>query len=89
MLTDRGVPAVSSQREAIAGELSATASAEVDYIEQLAGMTLAPTWIGPEGSTAIEEITPRYQQEVLFGRRSAAEAADGWFDEATAAIGAS
>ena len=89
VLTDRGVPAVRSQREAIAGELSATAGAEVDYIEKLAGMTLAPTWIGPEGSTAIEEITPRYQQEVLFGRRSAAEAADGWFDEATAAIGAS
>lgn len=88
VLTDRGVPAIASQREAIVEELSATAQAEVAYIDRLSGMDLAPTWIGPDGSTAIEEITPRYQQEVLFGRMTPGEAAAGWFEEATAAIGA-
>lgn len=86
VLTDRGVPAIASQREAILQDLSATAQAEVAYIDQLSGMDLAPTWIGPDGSTAIEEITPRYQQEMLFGRRTPAEAAAGWFEEADAAI---
>ena len=61
---------------------------QVAYIDRLSGMDLAPTWIGPDGSTAIEEITPRYQQEVLFGRMTPGEAAAGWFEEATAAIGA-
>lgn len=86
VLTDRGVPAVAAQREAILPELSATAQAEVAYIDQLSAMELKPTWIGPAGSTAIEEITPRNQQEVLFGRMTPAEAAAAWFEEATAAI---
>lgn len=88
VLTDRGVPAVAAQREAIVPELSRTAQAEVAYIDDLSSRTLKPTWIGPAGSTAIEEITPRQQQEVLFGRSSPADAAAAWFEEATAAIAA-
>lgn len=86
VLTDRGVPAVAAQREAILPELSETAQAEVAYIDDLSARELKPTWIGPAGSTAIEEITPRQQQEVLFGRATPAEAAAAWFEEASAAI---
>ena len=88
VLTDRGVPAVAAQREAILPGLSQTAQAEVAYIDDLSSRPLKPTWIGPAGSTAIEEITPRLQQEVLFGRSSPADAAAAWFEEATAAIAA-
>ena len=86
ILTDRGVPAVAAVREAILPELSATAQREVAYIDDLSTLDLQPTWVGPAGSTAIEEITPRYQSEVLFGSMTPAEAAQGWFDEATAAV---
>lgn len=86
ILTDRGVPAIASQRETIAQELTPAAQAEVDYIQMLSEMDLQPTWIGPAGSTAIEEITPRHQQDVLFGRATPAQAAEAWFQEATAAV---
>lgn len=84
--TDRGVPAVASQREAILADLPDTAKAEVEYIDSLSAAELKPTWIGPAGSTAIEEITPRMQTEVLFARLTAAKAAEQWMAEAEAAI---
>ena len=86
ILTDRGVPAVESVRQAILPELSPTAQREVEYISALGEMELKPTWIGPAGSTAVEEITPRHQNSVLFGDATAAAAAQAWHDEATAAV---
>lgn len=86
ILTDRGVPAVESVRQAILPELSQTARREVEYISALGEMELKPTWIGPAGSTAVAEITPRHQNTVLFGSATAQEAAEAWHAEAVAAI---
>lgn len=86
ILTDRGVPAVEAVRQAILPELSATAQREVEYISALGEMELKQTWIGPAGSTAVEEITPRHQNTVLFGSATAQEAAEAWHAEAVAAV---
>lgn len=86
ILTDRGVPAVESVRQAILPELSGTAQREVEYISALGEMELKQTWIGPAGSTAVAEITPRHQNTVLFGDATAQEAAQAWHDEAVAAV---
>lgn len=86
ILTDRGVPAVEAVRQAILPELSETAAREVEYISALGEMELKPTWIGPAGSTAVEEITPRHQNSVLFGSAPAQQAAQAWHDEAVAAV---
>ena len=86
ILTDRGVPALESVRRAILPELSETARGEVEYISALGEMELKPTWIGPAGSTAVQEITPRHQNAVLFGDATAQEAAQAWHDEAVAAV---
>lgn len=86
ILTDRGVPSVESVRQAILDDLSPTAQREVEYISALGEMDLKPTWIGPAGSTAVEEITPRHQDSVLFGAATPAEAAEAWHAEATAAV---
>lgn len=86
ILTDRGVPAIAAQREAILADLPDTSRAEVEYINSLGDADLKPTWIGPAGSTAIEEITPRMQTEVLFERLTPAKAAEQWMSEAEAAI---
>ncbi|WP_114856180.1 ABC transporter substrate-binding protein [Brachybacterium sp. YJGR34] len=87
ILTDRGVPGVEAVRQAILPDLAPPAQREVEYISALSEMELKPTWIGPAGSTAVEEITPRYQNAVLFGDSTPAEAAQGWHDEAVAAVG--
>lgn len=86
ILTDRGVPAVEAVRQAILPELSETARREVEYISALGELELKPTWIGPAGSTAVAEITPRHQNAVLFGDASAQDAAQSWHDEAVAAV---
>ena len=86
VLTDRGVPAVESVRQAILDDLSPTAQREVEYISALGEMELKDTWVGPAGSTAVEEITPRHQNSVLFGDATAQDAAQAWHDEATAAV---
>ena len=86
ILTDRGVPAVESVRQAILPELCETARREVEYISDLGEMDLKPTWVGPAGSTAVEEITPRHQNDVLFGSASSKEAAQAWHTEAVAAV---
>lgn len=86
ILTDRGVPAVETVRQAILPELTDSARREVEYISALGAMELKPTWIGPAGSTAVAEITPRHQSTVLFGDATAQEAAQAWHDEAVAAV---
>lgn len=86
ILNDRGVPSVESVRQAILADLSPTAQREVEYISALGEMELKPTWIGPAGSTAVEDITPRHQDSVLFGSATPAEAAEAWHAEATAAV---
>ncbi|MFC7466219.1 ABC transporter substrate-binding protein [Brachybacterium sp. GCM10030252] len=86
ILTDRGVPAIESVRQAILEELSETAQREVEYISALGEMDLKQTWIGPAGSTAVEEITPRHQNAVLFGDATPADAAEAWHEEAVAAV---
>lgn len=86
VLTDRGVPTNADVREAIAPSLSVTGRAEVDYIARIGALDLQPTYVGPTGSTQVQDITNRAMAAVLFGQLTPAQAADQWFSEAEAAI---
>lgn len=89
VMNDRGVPTNAKVREAVSGSLTPVGKAEVDYIARIGKMTLQPTFIGPTGSTKIQDITNRALSDVLFERKSAADAAKGWLTESKQAIGQS
>ena len=89
VMNDRGVPTNAKVREAVSGSLAPVGKAEVDYIARIGKMTLQPTFIGPTGSTKIQDITNRALSDVLFERKSAADAAKGWLTESKQAIGQS
>ena len=59
----------------------------MDYIEEVAERETAQRWIGPAGSTAIEDITPRIIDLLLHQGATPSDAAEQWLDEARAAVG--
>ncbi|OSM43201.1 hypothetical protein [Nesterenkonia sp. PF2B19] len=59
----------------------------MDYVEEVAERDPAPRWIGPAGSTAIEDITPRVIDQLLHHGASPEDAAEQWLTEARAAVG--
>jgi len=87
VLNDRGVATNAKVRDAISGSLTPVGKAEVDYIARIGKMSLQPTFIGPTGSTKVQDITNRALSDVTFERKSAADAAKAWFTEAKQAIG--
>ena len=86
LLTDRGVPSNSAIRAAIAPELSPSGQAEVKYLDLVGETKLAPTFIGPTGSTSVGEITARINTNVMFEKVSPSEGAKQWMTESAAAI---
>lgn len=86
VLTDRGVPTNSEVRDAISGSLSTAGKAEVAYIAKVGAMDLPPTFIGPNGSTEVANITKRMLEDVMFDRQTPAAAATQWMSESASAI---
>ncbi|GAA1174949.1 ABC transporter substrate-binding protein [Nesterenkonia xinjiangensis] len=84
---ERGVPDNPEMREILSGSLDEDQQAEVDYIEEVAERETAQRWIGPAGSTAIEDITPRIIDLLLHQGVTPSDAAEQWLDEARAAVG--
>ncbi|MGQ7787250.1 ABC transporter substrate-binding protein [Nesterenkonia sp. K-15-9-6] len=84
---ERGVPDSPAMRETLEGSLDENQQAEVDYVEEVAERDPAPRWIGPAGSTAIEDITPRVIDQLLHHGASPEDAAEQWLTEARAAVG--
>ncbi len=82
---DRGVPDNAEMRDAIADSLEGYEQAEVDYIEDVSSRDTAPRFIGPTGSTTVEEITVRIENALLRDA-SPEEAAAQWIEQAEAAV---
>lgn len=86
ILNDRDVSASKTVREAVSPQLEKPAQAEVAYVGEIGALPLKPTYIGPTGSTAVQDITNRALSDTLFGRKSPAEAAGTWMSESEQAI---
>ena len=83
---ERGVPDNPQMRDSLEGELDEHQQTEVDYIEEVSEQDTEQRWIGPAGSTAIEDITPRIISSLLHEGMSPEDAAEQWIDEARAAV---
>lgn len=83
---ERGVPDNSEIRDGLEGSLDEDQQAEVDYVEEVAEADTDQRWIGPAGSTAIEDTTPRIIGSLLHEELSPTDAAQQWLAEARDAV---
>ncbi|MGI5150327.1 ABC transporter substrate-binding protein [Plantactinospora sp. CA-294935] len=87
ILTDRGIPANSEVLSAVVPALNPDQSAQAKFIERVTPQVGPPLVIGPTGSTDTRLILQRLNAEVLFDRKSPADAADEFVKQVEAAIG--
>ncbi|GAB3979933.1 hypothetical protein [Plantactinospora veratri] len=87
ILTDRGIPANSEVLTAVLPALNPDQSAQAKFIEKVTPQVGPPLVIGPTGSTDTRLILQRLNAEVLFDRKSPADAADEFVKQVEAAIG--
>jgi multiple sugar transport system substrate-binding protein len=80
-LAERGMPANGEIQEGITAKLSKEQQTVQKFLTdikpELADTPIAP----PPGGGKADEIMQRFGSEVLFGRQSSAEAAQGYVDE--------
>ncbi|MGA5761619.1 ABC transporter substrate-binding protein [Nonomuraea bangladeshensis] len=84
LLTDRGVPANTKIRAAIAPKLNETDKAAAEYLDTVKVGT-APR-VTPNGASSIEAIIKRHTEEVLFDRETPEQAAKAFIAELQAEI---
>jgi multiple sugar transport system substrate-binding protein len=87
LLSDRGLPANLQVREEVAGELPETDQQSMDFMAQIEGDLADPPPLPPVGAGEVQEILQRLNDEVVFGRLTAEEAAAQFMSEASSAIG--
>ncbi|GII98305.1 carbohydrate ABC transporter substrate-binding protein (CUT1 family) [Sediminihabitans luteus] len=87
ILSDRGLPANTDVREAVAGDLAPADQQAADFLASLSDDIVDGPAVPPEGAADIPEITSRINTELIFERMSAADAAKQFTQEAAAAIG--
>ncbi|WP_022872972.1 ABC transporter substrate-binding protein [Nesterenkonia alba] len=85
-LIERGIPGNETIRDLIRDDLDDIERDVLEYNESIADVATEPPPLPPEGYGAVEDIVFRYEEEFLFGRVSAAEAAEGVHREITEAI---
>ncbi|MFC7879805.1 ABC transporter substrate-binding protein [Isoptericola sp. NPDC057391] len=86
-LTDRGLPANMSVREAILPELTAADQKVADFMADLEPDIVDNPVVPPNGANEIQDIMIRINTEVLFERMTPEEAADAFLTDVGAAIG--
>jgi multiple sugar transport system substrate-binding protein len=86
LLTDRGVPANTKIRTAIAGQLKETDKAAAAYLDAIT-VGEAPR-VTPNGASNIEAILKRHTEQVLFGRATPEQAAASFIKELQSEIDA-
>ncbi|BCY12053.1 ABC transporter substrate-binding protein [Actinoplanes sp. L3-i22] len=84
--TDRGVPANTKIRSALVPKLTATDKAAAEYLDAIK-VGDSPR-VTPKGASDVEQILKRYTEDVLFARKTPADAATGFVKELQAAIDA-
>ncbi|MEV0823073.1 ABC transporter substrate-binding protein [Nonomuraea rubra] len=85
MLTDRGIPANTKLRAAIAPKLGEYDKAAAEYLDSVKVGTTAPR-VTPNGASTIEAIIKRHTEEVLFDRQTPEQAAKSFITELQAEI---
>ncbi|MFE9725853.1 ABC transporter substrate-binding protein [Streptomyces sp. NPDC005794] len=81
---ERGIPAVQTVRQQIAPDLAEDDRTVLTYLEWLEdGKVAGSPAVIPNGASTVEQTLVRYNQEVVFGRMGAHEAATGFVDEMT------
>ncbi|MEU2201300.1 extracellular solute-binding protein [Isoptericola sp. NPDC019482] len=86
-LTDRGLPANLTVREAILPELTAADQKVADFMADLETDIVDNPAVPPNGANEIQDIMIRINTEVLFERMTPDEAADAFLQDVGAAIG--
>ncbi|MEE1942918.1 sugar ABC transporter substrate-binding protein [Streptomyces sp. TRM 70361] len=86
ILDNRGLPFNSEVREAVSPLLDEAGRANAGYIEQVAGNGAPAAPVPPAGGSSLNDVTTRLDSEVLFGRKSPAEAAKEWVAEMKQAL---
>lgn len=86
-LTDRGLPANLTVREAILPELTAADQKVADFMADLEPDIVDNPAVPPNGANEIQDIMIRINTEVLFERMTPDEAADAFLKDVGAAIG--
>ncbi|MGC5165564.1 ABC transporter substrate-binding protein [Luteimicrobium sp. DT211] len=88
-LTDRGLPSNLDVREAILPKLDDADKTSAAFIKELTDDKVFETTkpVPPKGSGEVSDITGRVNSDVIFGKKSAADAAKAWMDEVNKAIG--
>ncbi|WP_436530873.1 ABC transporter substrate-binding protein [Actinoplanes sp. HUAS TT8] len=86
MLTDRGVPANTRIRAGVLPKLTETDKTAAAYLDSIK-VGEAPR-VTPNGASDVEAILKRYTEDVLFARKTPADAAAGFIKELQAAIDA-
>jgi len=85
-LADRGIPANSEVRAAIADKLSPADIATAKFIDDISSELGDAVPVPPAGSSAVVEVIGRYALEVHFSRLSPGDAAKKAMDEAKSAL---
>lgn len=85
---ERGLPANAGSLEAISDQLSPEEQLVVEYTESREPFLGDAPDIVPNGASNVQEVLQRYQQEVLFGQKTPAEAAEALIDELQRSIDA-
>lgn len=85
-LADRGIPANSEIREAVAPKLNPADAKTAEFIDEISGELGAAVPVPPAGGSAAVEVLTRYSLEVHFNRLSPQEAAKRAVDEAKSAL---
>lgn len=84
--TERGVPANPSIVKSISGELSADDKKVVDYTDAVKQILGPAPEIVPNGASSFDTLMLRYLQDVLFGKKTPQQAADGLIAEIKSGI---
>ena len=83
---ERGVPGNESIRELVDEDLDELESRILDFSEDIEDVVAESPPMPPEGAGSVQEIIWRYEEEFLFGRLSAEEAAEQMHAEIDTAI---
>lgn len=86
MLTERGIPANTAVREAIAPKLGATDKAAIDFTDAIADEVRPAPPITPAGGSTILDILSRYTSDILFERTTPEKAAQPFIDELSSSL---
>lgn len=77
--TERGIPANTDLRERVSTDLEEGDQLALDYMNSLEPGPVSP--VTPNGGSDVDPMIQRYAQEVYFGEREPAEAAEAFIEE--------